>query len=62
MPATEYRRRPVAPADRPRHTRGMDQNEYDEYVRRWRRKFTASLVVGLVLGLILMGYLLYGNR
>jgi hypothetical protein len=37
-------------------------DDYDEYMRWWRRKFFAWMAAGFVVGLILCGYLLYHNR
>ena len=57
--------RPLALAGPPRHTRGMKKwppDDYDEYMRRWRRKFYGCMAVGAVIGFALMGYLLYGHR
>jgi hypothetical protein len=31
----------------------MEQSEYDEYMRRWRRKFFAWMAVGVVVGVVL---------
>jgi hypothetical protein len=50
-------RGPLAPAGPPRHTRGMDLDEYDGYLRRTRRKYWVWVVAGIPFALVL-GYLL----
>jgi hypothetical protein len=49
--------RPVVPPPVP-----QDQDAIDELHRRWRRKFSAMLALGFVLGLLMAGYMLYANR
>jgi hypothetical protein len=36
----------------------MDQNDHDEHMRRWRRKFWMMVMVGIPIGIVLVYFTL----